>query len=64
MTGTSITVTLALSMLLASLGMSIANIALPARAAAFLATFTQVLAILAALTSTVVIAADLGIATG
>ena len=59
-----ITVTLALSMLLASLGTSIANIALPTLGAAFSAPFVQVQAVvvayLAALTVTVVIAGRLG----
>jgi len=56
--------TLALSMLLASLGTSIANIALPALAEAFSASFTQVqwvvVAYLAALTVSVVIVGRLG----
>jgi len=60
----AITVTLALSMLLASLGTSIANIALPALAEAFAAPFSQVQAVvvayLAALTVSVVIAGRLG----
>jgi len=59
-----ITVTLALSMLLASLGTSIANIALPTLAEAFSAPFTQVQGIvvsyLAALTVSVVIVGRLG----
>ncbi|WP_423044664.1 MFS transporter [Undibacterium sp. Dicai25W] len=59
-----ITVTLALSMLLASLGTSIANIALPTLAKAFSAPFVQVQAVviayLAALTISVVIAGRLG----
>lgn len=59
-----ITITLALSMLLASLGTSIANIALPTLAAAFSAPFTQVQAVvvayLAALTISVVFAGRLG----
>lgn len=59
-----ITMTLALSMLLASLGTSIANIALPALAEAFSAPFTNVQAVvvfyLAALTVYVVIAGRLG----
>lgn len=60
---TGITVTLALSMLLASLGTSIANIALPELAAAFPAPFAQVQAVvvayLAALTLSVVSAGRL-----
>lgn len=60
---TGITVTLALSMLLASLGTSIANIALPELAAAFTAPFAQVqtvvVAYLAALTLSVVSAGRL-----
>lgn len=59
-----ITITLALSMLLASLGTSIANIALPTLATAFSAPFAQVrmvvVAYLAALTISVVIAGRLG----
>ena len=59
-----ITRTLALSMLLASLGTSIANIALPTLAEAFSAPFAQVqvvvVAYLAALTVSVVIAGRLG----
>lgn len=59
-----ITVTLALAMLLAALGTSIANIALPALAEAFSAPFAQVqgvvVAYLAALTVCVVIAGRLG----
>lgn len=59
-----IMVTLALSMLLASLGTSIANIALPALAEAFSASFTEVqwivVAYLAALTVSVVIVGRLG----
>ncbi|PZU87725.1 MAG: MFS transporter [Shinella sp.] len=59
-----ITITLALSMLLASLGTSIANIALPMLAEAFSAPFAQVQAVvvayLAALTVSVVIAGRLG----
>lgn len=59
-----VTATLALSMLLASLGTSIANIALPALAGAFSAPFAQVQAVvivyLAALTSSVVVAGRLG----
>ena len=59
-----VTITLALSMLLASLGTSIANIALPTLAEAFSAPFAQVQAIvvayLAALTISVVIAGRLG----
>lgn len=62
-TQTGITVTLALSMLLASLGTSIANIALPELAAAFPAPFAQVQAVvvayLAALTISVVSAGRL-----
>ena len=62
-TQTGITVTLALSMLLASLGTSIANIALPELAAAFPAPFAQVQAVvvayLAALTLSVVSAGRL-----
>jgi MFS family permease len=45
---TGVTSTLALSMLLASLGTSIANIALPTLAEAFSATFTQVQAVVVA----------------
>lgn len=63
-TQTGITITLALSMLLASLGTSIANIALPTLAEAFSAPFVQVQAVvvayLAALTISVVIAGRLG----
>ena len=59
-----IVLTLALSMLLASLGTSIANVALPALAEAFSASFTQVqwvvVAYLAALTVSVVIVGRLG----
>lgn len=59
-----VTGTLALSMLLASLGTSIANIALPTLAGAFSAPFANVQAVvvvyLAALTVTVVIAGRLG----
>ncbi|MBI1292091.1 MFS transporter [bacterium] len=59
-----ITMTLALSMLLASLGTSIANIALPTLAEAFSAPFAEVQAVvvayLAALTVSVVIAGRLG----
>lgn len=59
-----ITITLALSMLLASLGTSIANIALPTLAKAFSAPFGEVQAVvvvyLAALTISVVIAGRLG----
>ncbi|SMB35261.1 Major facilitator superfamily MFS_1 [Serratia proteamaculans] len=59
-----ITITLASSMLLASLGTSIANIALPTLAEAFSAPFVQVQAVvvayLAALTISVVIAGRLG----
>jgi len=59
-----ISITLALSMLLASLGTSIANIALPTLAEAFSAPFVQVQAVvvayLAALTISVVIAGRLG----
>ncbi len=59
-----ITATLALSMLLASLGTSIANIALPTLAEAFSAPFAQVQAVvvayLATLTISVVIAGRLG----
>lgn len=58
------TMTLALSMLLASLGASIANVALPTMAAAFSAPFAQVQAVvvsyLAGLTIFVVIAGRLG----
>lgn len=58
------TITLALAMLLASLGTSIANIALPALAEAFSAPFAEVQAVvvayLAALTVAVVIAGRLG----
>ena len=61
---TGITITLALSMLLASLGTSIANIALPTLVEAFSAPFVQVQAVvvayLAALTISVVIAGRLG----
>lgn len=61
---TGITTTLALSMLLASLGTSIANIALPTLADAFQAPFSQVqgvvVAYLAALTVSVVVAGRLG----
>lgn len=63
-THSGITITLALSMLLASLGTSIANIALPTLAQAFSAPFTQVQAVvvayLVALTISVVIAGQLG----
>lgn len=63
-TQTGITVTLALSMLLASLGTSIANVALPTLAEAFSAPFAMVQAVvvayLAALTVSVVIAGRLG----
>lgn len=63
-TQTGITITLTLSMLLASLGTSIANIALPTLAEAFSAPFVQVQAVvvayLAALTISVVIAGRLG----
>lgn len=63
-TGITITITLALSMLLASLGTSIANIALPTLAEAFSAPFVQVQAVvvayLAALTISVVVAGRLG----
>ena len=59
-----ITITLALSMLLASLGTSIANIALPTLSIVFSAPFAQVQAVvvayLVALTVTVVIAGRLG----
>lgn len=59
-----ITITLALSMLLASLGTSIANIALPTLSIVFSAPFAQVQAVvvayLVALTITVVIAGQLG----
>lgn len=59
-----ITITLALSMLLASLGTSIANIALPTLSVVFSAPFAQVQAVvvayLVALTVTVVIAGRLG----
>lgn len=61
---TGMTTTLALSMLLASLGTSIANIALPTLADAFKAPFGQVqgvvVAYLAALTVSVVVAGRLG----
>lgn len=61
---TGITITLALAMLLASLGTSIANIALPTLAEAFSAPFTQVQAVvvayLGALTISVIIAGRLG----
>lgn len=60
----AVTITLALSMLLASLGTSIANIALPTLAEAFFAPFAEVQAVvvayLAALTISVVIAGRLG----
>lgn len=60
----AIPITLALAMLLASLGTSIANIALPTLAEAFSAPFSQVQAVvvvyLAALTVSVVIAGRLG----
>lgn len=63
-TQSGITITLALSMLLASLGTSIANIALPTLAEAFSAPFAQVQAVvvayLAALTISVIIAGRLG----
>ncbi len=63
-TQTGITFTLALSMLLTSLGTSIANIALPTLAEAFSAPFAQVqsvvVAYLATLTVSVVIAGRLG----
>lgn len=63
-TQTGITLTLALSMLLASLGTSIANIALPTLAEVFLLPFIQVQAVvigyLISLTITVVIAGRLG----
>jgi len=59
-----ITITLALSMLLASLGTSIANIALPTLVTAFSAPFAQVqmvvVAYLAAMTISVVVAGQLG----
>lgn len=62
--GAAGTVTLALAMLLASLGTSIANIALPALAAAFSAPFVAVQAVvvayLAVLTVSVVVAGRLG----
>ena len=61
---TGITATLALAMLLASLGTSIANIALPSLAEAFFAPFSQVQAVvvgyLVALTCSVLIAGRLG----
>lgn len=61
---TRITITLALAMLLASLGTSIANVALPTLAEVFSAPFAQVQAVvvayLAALTVSVVIAGRLG----
>ncbi|UOK73674.1 MFS transporter [Ancylobacter polymorphus] len=61
---TSVAITLALAMLLAALGTSIANIALPALAEAFSAPFAQVQAVvvayLAALTACVLIAGRLG----
>ncbi len=61
---TGITATLALAMLLASLGTSIANIALPSLADAFFAPFSQVQAVvvgyLVALTCSVLIAGRLG----
>lgn len=60
----AITAALALAMLLAALGSSIANIALPALAEAFSAPFSQVQAVvvayLAALTASVIIAGRLG----
>lgn len=63
-TQTGITITLGLSMLLASLGTSIANIALPTLAEVFLLPFIQVQAVvigyLISLTITVVIAGRLG----
>ena len=63
-TQTGITITLGLSMLLASLGTSIANIALPTLAKVFLLPFIQVQAVvigyLISLTITVVIAGRLG----
>ncbi|MCT9979221.1 MFS transporter [Acinetobacter sp. I-MWF] len=63
-THTGITITLGLSMLLASLGTSIANIALPTLAEVFLLPFIQVQAVvigyLISLTITVVIAGRLG----
>lgn len=63
-TPAGITITLALSMLLASLGTSIANIALPTLSVAFSAPFAQVQAVvvayLATLTITVVLAGRLG----
>ena len=63
-TQTGITITLGLSMLLASLGPSIANIALPTLAEVFLLPFIQVQAVvigyLISLTITVVIAGRLG----
>lgn len=63
-TRTGVTITLALAMLLASLGTSIANIALPTLADAFSAPFTHVQAVviayLVALTVSVVIAGRLG----
>ena len=63
-THTGITITLGLSMLLASLGTSIANIALPTLAKVFLLPFIQVQAVvigyLISLTITVVIAGRLG----
>lgn len=63
-TQTGITITLGLSMLLASLGTSIANIALPTLAASFSAPFAQVQAVvvayLVALTVSVLIAGRLG----
>ena len=63
-TQSAVTITLALSTLLASLGTSIANIALPTLAKAFAAPFAQVQAVvvayLAALTIAVVIAGRLG----
>ena len=63
-TQTGITITLALAMLLAALGTSIANIALPVLAQAFSAPFAHVQAVviayLAALTVCVVIAGRLG----
>jgi Arabinose efflux permease len=61
---TSVTVTLAMAMLLASLGTSIANVALPTLAEEFSAPFAHVQAVvvayLAALTITVVVAGRLG----
>ena len=67
-TQTGITITLGLSILLASLGTSIVNIALPTLAKVFLLPFIQVQAVvigyLISLTITVVIAGCVGTNTG